>query len=494
MSKYGKLRSHQAAAVELARLSEKKTIVAAVTPGGGKTLMAALHANELLDAGVVDRVVVACPRDSLRNQFVEGFHCPDRSLHRRLASEGNKHLSQVKMFSRACGNVTTYQAIVAAPEKHRRQVAGGRTLLVLDEPHHMAEDDKASWTRAVAPLVAAAERVLLMSGTLFRDGGERIPFVPYDDELRPVVDIEYTRYQALCEGAILPSQVRLIDATSSYEHRGVHKSFMLSQAPRGEQARALQNALADATWVDGLLTRALDDWTVHQRKNWESKAIVVVRSQLEARRVMHVLQNRYPGATSVLAISDEPDARAVLQKFRQRKGRGDILVTVDMACEGLDVPSATHLVYLSDKRTRGYLDQVLARVTRNDAECGAEPGRQVANVYMPRDAASVGYVATMLEEQDRAARDIDRRDGEAPRKGFSSFKRGDAEGHVLHLADVTADGPQFVSSEDAQLVDYLRRRHPVELGSRAAHEILKAFEGLRAAFRGDGSSRSETEA
>ena len=48
--------------------TEARDILAAVTPGGGKSLLPVLAASRLIGAGMVDRVCWVVPRDSLRLQ------------------------------------------------------------------------------------------------------------------------------------------------------------------------------------------------------------------------------------------------------------------------------------------------------------------------------------------------------------------------------------------------------------------------------------------
>ena len=50
--------------------TEARDILAAVTPGGGKSLLPVLAAARLVAAGVVDKVCWVVPRDSLRLQAV----------------------------------------------------------------------------------------------------------------------------------------------------------------------------------------------------------------------------------------------------------------------------------------------------------------------------------------------------------------------------------------------------------------------------------------
>src|SRR4051794_41542433 len=75
------LRSHQrqlAGVVEAiaAGQTDARDILAAVTPGGGKSLLPVIAAARLVTAGIIERVCWVVPRDSLRLQAEEAFADP----------------------------------------------------------------------------------------------------------------------------------------------------------------------------------------------------------------------------------------------------------------------------------------------------------------------------------------------------------------------------------------------------------------------------------
>ena len=71
------LRTHQAQLLAVAQAiatgADLRDILAAVTPGGGKSLLPVLAAHALIGAGIVEQVVWVVPRDSLRLQAEEAF-------------------------------------------------------------------------------------------------------------------------------------------------------------------------------------------------------------------------------------------------------------------------------------------------------------------------------------------------------------------------------------------------------------------------------------
>ncbi len=203
MSASRPLRTHQAqtAAIAGGQAPEITDILAAVTRGGGKSLLPVIAAHALLAARLVERVCWVVPRDSLRQQAEEAF--ADPAWRRTLG-----HAVSVRAADNAPdparglqGYVTTYQSVAASPDLHLAEFRRHRTLLVLDEVHHLpalsdmapdpladpaAPDLAAGWSRALLPLLETARLRLLLSGTLQRADGRSISCTPAEkrDHLR----------------------------------------------------------------------------------------------------------------------------------------------------------------------------------------------------------------------------------------------------------------------------------------------------------------------
>src|SRR3712207_8011327 len=82
MSHQRPLRTHQravanlVAAIATGQATAVTDILAAVTPGGGKSLLPVIAAARLIEAGKVERICWVVPRDSLRLQAEEAFADP----------------------------------------------------------------------------------------------------------------------------------------------------------------------------------------------------------------------------------------------------------------------------------------------------------------------------------------------------------------------------------------------------------------------------------
>lgn len=420
----------------------EKIIPAYVTPGGGKTLMASIFAHQLLSGGDVDRVLAVCPRVTLQTQMRDGFTVPHLSLTRGLKIGYCGTMSLLKEDADGC--ITTYQDIIGGKSgKWERFVKERNTLLILDEAHHLQDPEwkgaeqlgEVGWAPAIVPLVNAARRVLLMTGTITRDNGSRIAFLEYDKESRkPKIDIKYTRRDALDEHAILNVSVKLCDGEAQYWHRFSQHKKILANASGKDEARALRALLADEKYRNGVLDEALKEFDQYRStRNERARMIVICADQTQCKRVHEYLQER--GYRSVLAISKEQDAHYRLAHFRDKR-RGDILVTCQMAHEGLDVPDCTHLVALTSIRSRPWLEQALSRVTRFDPKCGLPWEDQCAYLYVPCDHGMVSFLSEWIEEQDGGYCDPPETIGPAePRAKRSSYSPISGEMTETRYAD-----------------------------------------------------------
>jgi superfamily II DNA or RNA helicase len=408
-SKLGPLRKHQARALAVAReivagRRHQKVYVAGVTPGGGKTLMASLFSNELADHGVIEQVIVVVPNDPLRDQMRKSFHDPARGLDRYLRQQTHERV--LPGLGKPFGVVATYQSLTSdiSSKRYAALAAKRPTLLIFDECHHLCENK--AWERGAKRLVDAAKILLAMSGTLWRWDEERIPFVNYDADNRAIVDIKYSRADALGEQAILPVEFRFFDGTAVYEHRSIPHDTALSLAPLKEQPRAVRTAIMSEEFVRKFLDAGMQEFERYRSQYYASQAIGVFHDKKSTRRACAWARHAHPKIAPVISLCGDGGSDQRIKSFRA--GMHPVLFTVRKAYEGLDVPPATHLFYLGDSRSWPFLDQVIARVTRYNDKAPLSWDEQRGYVYVPDDKRIRDYVDNMMEEQEVYYRERER--------------------------------------------------------------------------------------
>jgi superfamily II DNA or RNA helicase len=319
------LRKHQRETVEVCReiLSGEpiKEILMAVTPGGGKSFIPVIIAENLIPA-IAEKICWVVPRNSLKYQG-EGEFCDPRwkTSKRIRAADNGDDLSRG-----LAGYVTTYQAVGQNPECHAAEFKRYKYILFLDEFHHIAEGSE--WHRSIEPLVKSAALVILASGTLSRGDGQRIAFLgyvsgePFLDNLTTRRVITYSRSAAIADGAILPVRFNLVDGDAEWEEMDGHHST--SKLSGEESAKALFTALR-TEFADHLLDAAIKEYAEILYNYREAKLLVVAPDIKIAKTYYNYLARR--GLPSRIATSDDtPQARKNIADYK--RGAFSILVTV----------------------------------------------------------------------------------------------------------------------------------------------------------------------
>ncbi|WP_412759997.1 DEAD/DEAH box helicase [Methylobacterium guangdongense] len=427
-----------------------RDILAAVTPGGGKSLLPVIAAHGLIAAGLVERVVWVVPRDSLRLQAEEAFADPLWRAafgHALSVRAADNERDPARGLS---GYITTYQAVAAAPTLHHAEALAHRTLLVIDEVHHLpapgrpgadetgAEDAEAgAWSRAMLPVMEASAYRLYLSGTLERADGKRILGLPYQPPAPgrgPELDLDapglavigYSRAQALAERAVLPVTFGAIDGEASWleggriagdsprvgPHRLGAGSVRVTTRPalftalRTGFARDLLSEAFHATKRLRARRRAERCLSAGEAVRGLGKLLVVAPDQASARTYLETLRGWMPAGQGMrdvrIATSGQGDAHAALAAFRLTPEPA-ILVTVAMAYEGLDAPEVAVVAALTHIRSRPWLEQMLARATRVDPHAGAYDAQQ-ALVFHPDDPLFARFRLELETEQGSSIR------------------------------------------------------------------------------------------
>lgn len=391
------LRRHQAQMLALAQQikagEDIRAIHAAVTPGGGKSALPAILADELIGYGF-DALLWVVPRNALREQGEADYSSWAKRT--RLRAAGNEG-DPLRGYD---GYVTTYQAIAADPEFHLRALAFKRFILFLDEPHHVLAGG--AWDAALAPLREAADLVVYASGTFARGDGQPIAGIEYF-EGKPVSGREhsaavvYSRGDALRDGAVAPVSFRYLDGRTEWQEDGEIRS---AESMGGDYAaQALFTALR-TEYAFELLDEAVADWRKHRADIFPGAKLLVVAPSIALAETYRDHLHRRRIDSLIATSSDDAQARQAIARFKGEAAPStDVLVTVAMAYEGLSVPAITHVACLTHIRSRPWLEQCFARANRK------APGKVGGFVYGPKDRRFLEAIREIEREQVQALRD-----------------------------------------------------------------------------------------
>jgi superfamily II DNA or RNA helicase len=392
------LRAWQARALAQYEQSSPKDFLVTATPGAGKTTFALTLAARLLARREVARVIVVCPTDHLRLQWADAADRMGIVLDPGLTNA----VGPVRAGTQ--GYVTTYAQVAGKPMLHAARATAVKSLVILDEVHHAG--DGLSWGEAVEEAYAFAARRLCLTGTPFRTKpDERIPFVRYeedtfegDDGERGVglvsrADYTYGYKEALADAVVRPVVFAAYTGTSRWRNSaGEVVAASLSEAgTRSVEMAAWRTALdPKGQWVPHVIA-AMDDRITHLRETGmpDAAGLILASDQDDARAYAKIVR-RVTGKAPELILSDDPKASKKIERFATGSAR--IAVCVRMISEGVDVPRAAVLAWMTSYRTPLFFAQAVGRVVR------ARSPQESATVFLPA-VRPLLTLAASLEEQ-----------------------------------------------------------------------------------------------
>ncbi len=391
------LRAWQVEAIEKYEAAElSRDFLVTATPGAGKTTFALALALRLRSRRLVDRVIVVAPTDHLRTQWA------DAAVRLGLVLDPNLKNSVGPVRAGADGYVTTYAQVAAHPLLHRRRTEAKRTLVVLDEIHHAG--DSRSWGDAVSEAFDPAKRRLCLTGTPFRTNpAERIPFVRYvasgPGEIVSEADYTYGYREALADKVVRPVVFAAYAGTSRWMNSAgeVLAATLGEESTKSVEAAAWRTALDPAgAWVPHVIA-AMDDRITHLRETGMPDAAgILLASDQESARAYAAIAKRVTGEAPVLILSDDPRASKKIHAFAV--GTQRLAVCVRMVSEGVDIPRAAALGFLTSYRTPLFFAQAVGRVVR------ARSGRETATVFLPAVRPLLALAAAIEEQRDHVVR------------------------------------------------------------------------------------------
>ena len=430
--------------------SPRRDFMVTATPGAGKTTFALTLAKGLLHKRVIDRVIVVCPTDHLRTQWADAADRLGVALDAALSNATGPVRPDL------LGYVTTYAQVAAKPALHAARATNKRTLVILDEVHHAG--DGLSWGEAVGTAFESAARRLCLTGTPFRTRpDERIPFVRYDADSeggwRSSADYTYGYREALRDGVVRPVVFAAYTGTSRWRNSAgeVIAASLSESASKKTEAAAWRTALNPrGRWVPHVIA-AMDERLTALRANGipDAAGLVLATDQDDARAYAEIVE-QVTGHRPALIVSDDPKASEKISAFAE--GTERIAVCVRMISEGVDIPRAACLAWMTSYRTPLFFAQGVGRVVR------ARGRHEAATVFLPAVRPLLSLAAELEAERNHvipppSASDDGLLDVEAPEvepgetDTFELVDSDAAFAHVLHAGRAVVAAPTTTTDE-----------------------------------------------
>ncbi len=427
-----RLRLWQREALAKYHTEARKDFLVTATPGAGKTTFALSLAVDLVTRRVIDRIIVVAPTDHLRSQWAEAAERFGISLDPNLPNSVGPVPPDLH------GYVTTYAQVAGKPTLHAARATTRRSLVILDEIHHAG--DGLSWGDAVALAFDNVTRRLCLTGTPFRTTvGERIPFVRYEPDgqggLESSADYGYGYTDALRDHVVRPVVFAAYTGVSRWRNSAgeVIAASLTEAGTKSTEQAAWRTALdPKGDWVPHVIA-AMDERLTQLRESGmpDAAGLVLASDQDDARAYAQIVQ-RVTGEKPYLILSDDPKASGKIAQFAE--GGARIAVCVRMVSEGVDVPRAACLAWLTSYRTPLFFAQAVGRVVRSRGR------HESATVFLPAVRPLLSLAAELETERN----------------------------HVLP--------PPATSDTTLELVDELAEEQP----ERAVSDLLAEWEALEA--------------
>ena len=275
------------------------------------------------------------------------------------------------------------------------------TLIILDEPHHLSNENDSGWSDGAAYAFEFARYRLLLTGTPWRTDRTPIPFVTYDANEIVKSDFVYSYKDALTDVPCCVRRVNfpLVDSAVSFRRTGRDKEIrsfdMLEQVPKSQEGDAVRTALDNkvSEWLPTAIRNAHEE-LMQMRETVPRAGGLLVVSDAEEIRMQSIVSmfRKETGCDPLVITSKVDDPQVRIDKFRDSDAPWAI--AVQMISEGVDIPRLRVGVYGTNVRTRLAFRQFVGRFLR----VVGDRDYDYASVYVIRTGDMIAYVTEFEDE------------------------------------------------------------------------------------------------
>lgn len=368
----------------------KKVWVQETVTGGGKTVFGRETALDLYESGSIDLIIVLVPSLGVLNGWLNTFR---GSLN---ATAGPNYQADTQVW------VSTYAGYKAICNALAMRVTKG-FLLIADEYHHAERE--AFWGQGVTILGKNAAHVLMLSGTPWRttgtiallQGERNVNEKPYYNEEGMVEPDHHYRYAddlvSETRGTV-PIQFAFESAEATDKDTGYLHELPVDpddwrrfadqhcKDPLGKYVcitankKELNPRLEGKAMHKSLIAKGLQFLEVSRSEIERACGVanvsimhIACASINDATSIELYINSHCPGVKAEKIVSDDPSSTKRIEEIQHacRKGsldRPDVLISVGMISEGVDIPAIKVTVYFNRIMTLLYMIQLIGRGQR----------------------------------------------------------------------------------------------------------------------------------
>ena len=352
------------------------------TPGAGKTTMASVLADRLLEAELADIVVCFAPSVVVAEDF-------QQELTLRTGKRFDGLLG-------SHGNALTYQAMLSLPSDFWSLLDQYRVFVIFDEIHHcsgLCSATANAWgERIITHIQGRAAYTLALTGTPWRSDTVPIALARYCTDTGAIhCDFQYGIARAIREGVCRHPEIALIDnkkvgvvTDTGIDHYN-SIAQLLSDTDTSYQMLLENDALVSYTLR--CANRRLDKV---RKTSPNAGGLVVAASVAHAGYLagkIFAITGEYP----VVATYCEDNPSLIIQSFKHAASKW--IISVGMISEGTNIPRLRVCCHLTRVKTELYFRQVLGRILRATGQTGEK-----AFMYMPAEPNLIDYATRLSED------------------------------------------------------------------------------------------------
>lgn len=352
----------------------------AACPGAGKTRMGCMLLSDFRKDKMHDAGIILAPTVNIQKQWVKaltahGIRATDKATNERMRWRQKIGTDEIEGYEVI---VVTYAQLVSDITLFLILAERRAVLLIADEIHHADEDAK--YGQAVANLAEVSKFRLSLSGTPFNSSGGALAMCEseeiVDDEgrrqRRTKATVTYDYGNAITDRVCRPVEFIKVDGRGEATYRSLANNTTFKRlVDLANQTKADRLGLlidADGAYAAGLIRHALEalsDLKLHDRR---AAMLVVARdithAKAVARRIAAICDERpeWKGYTIDQVYSDTEQAHERIEKLSY--DNTDIIVSVRMISEGVDITRLRVGLYLTDYLTRMFFAQFVGRFAR----------------------------------------------------------------------------------------------------------------------------------
>jgi len=417
----------------------KRVWVQEAVTGAGKTTFAVETGLDYYGSKEVDLIIVLTPSLATLNGWLDSF---SKNLN---ATSGPSYPADTQVW---VSTYAGYKSIVTELSECNRRING--YLLIADEYHHAERE--ASWGQAVTKLGRGAKNVLMLSGTPWKTRGtialvdEEVnikgePYYGANGIIMPDNSYKYSKdlAQSDKDRATVPVHFTFVPAKTTDEKTGRTHELPLDDPKNWREyankdcdeslGRYVAVDSTDYKLKDSDLGRALIaegfSWLNYSRNQIEQSTnvedlsimLIVCRTISEAKTVESYVRNKYKVDTEVI-VSDDATSAERLERIKiachqGSHARPDVIVSVGMISEGVDIPAIKVIVYMSAIITMLYLMQLLGRAMRrifiNGKYADPTPNRTLAYFVAPAHPYIMWFASEVENDIAEAWKELESR-------------------------------------------------------------------------------------